>query len=161
MPMLHPIRTGVLVTVLAALAGCTTSGEREALAQAGTEARYCPRVSPSTDSAILRRGEGDSQQFVASIAETSRSCRVIDGQLHMEVGVAGRLVPGVAARAGSVTLPVRVEVRRGPEILYSGRGSQAVSTAPGAAHTFVHVERGIRIPEPATRNTVIVVGFDE
>ncbi|MFD2238588.1 hypothetical protein [Aureimonas populi] len=168
MPLHKRSRLALLFSALAALSACSTTGEEAApqLAAApaqieGTEARFCPQVTLREGTSILRRGEGDAQQFVASIAETTRSCRVVNGELLMEVGVSGRLVPGMAARGGSVELPVRVAVSRGADVLYSNLGRVSVSTAPGPAQTFVYVDRAVRIPEPTSRGVSIFIGFDD
>ena len=164
MPTLHASRIAILAGSLGLLSACSTSSPDVPVvaAQQGTEAAVCPRIALREGTAILRRGGPEALEYVASITETSRSCRVIGGQLVIEVGIAGRVTPGVAARAGGVQLPIRVAVTRGTDVLYSNMGTQSVAVTPGAgAQNFLYVDRSVRIAEPADRAVAIQVGFDE
>lgn len=162
MPLLRASRIAPIAIGLAALAGCSTSSAPPAPVQPPVQAAaFCPPVVLREGTATLRRGEPDALQYIASIAETSRSCRVEGGALVVEVGIAGRVTPGVAARAGQVQLPLRVAVTRGDEVLYSNLGRLGVSIQPGGPQTFTYVDRAIRLQEPASRTVNIQVGFDE
>lgn len=128
----------------------------------GTVPDYCPRVSLREGTAILRKGAGENLQYIASITQTTRECRVVDGELRIKVGVSGRVVPGPAGGAGSASLPIRVAVtRNGAEVLYANKGTQSVSYATGSAGRFVYVDEMVRVPEPAAKNYSIFVGFDD
>lgn len=164
MAPLHAFRIAPFAMGLAVLSACSTGGgQPPAVSQpAGTEAAYCPPVVQREGTSVLRRGEGDALQYVASISQTSRSCRVIDGVLHIEVGIAGRVMPGAAAPSGQVGLPLRVVVVRGSEVLYSNLGRIGVPISQGSgAQPFTYVDRAIRLSEPASRQVNIQVGFDE
>ncbi len=164
MAPLRALRTAPFAMGLAVLSACSTgSAPPPAIPQpVGTEAAYCPPVVQREGTSILRRGEGDALQYIASISETSRSCRVVDGVLQIEVGIAGRVMPGAAAPSGQVGLPLRVVVVRGDEVLYSNLGRLGVPIARGSgAQSFAYVDRAIRLSEPASRNINIQVGFDE
>jgi hypothetical protein len=125
------------------------------------ESRFCPNVTLREGTAILRKSVGDEVDYVASISEATRDCRIIDGRLRMQIGVAGRVVPGAAAQARAVNLPIRVAVLRGEDVIYSELGQQTVSVAPGAgAKTFRYIDQGIAL-DPSERNVVIYAGFDE
>ncbi|WP_182084660.1 hypothetical protein [Aureimonas sp. ME7] len=165
-------KAAALATASLVLTACNTSGgkptapppapQQQASAQAGVVPDYCPQVSLREGTAILRKGSGDDLQYIASIASTTRACRVRDGELYMEVGVAGRLVPGLSARAGSAELPIRVAVLDSGKVVYSQLGKQSISTDPsGGPKEFRYVDRAIRIPVPAGRTLVVYAGFDE
>lgn len=163
MPPLNASKIASLLAGLAILSACSPGGGAVVPAQPqAQEARNCPPIVLREGTAILREGPPEALRYIASIAETSRSCRVIDGALHIEVGIAGRVTPGVAAPSGQVQLPLRVAVVRGTEVLYSNLGRLGVSIAPGSgAQTFRYVDRAIRLSEPAAQTINIQVGFDE
>ncbi|WP_279481516.1 hypothetical protein [Aureimonas sp. SK2] len=160
-----------LVVAALALSACNSTGPSlgrsapspAAVANsAGIVPDYCPQVSLREGTAILRKGSGDDLQYIASIAATTRSCRVRDGQLFMEVGIAGRLVPGPAARPGSVQLPIRVAILNAGQLVYSQLGQQPISTDPaGGPKDFRYVDRAIRIAVPEGRSLTVYAGFDE
>lgn len=160
---------GIALATLA-LGACSTSGgggnsvAPAPARQASNEGTVpdCPQVSLREGTAILRKGEGDNLQYIASIVSTTRSCRVRDGELYMEVGVAGRLVPGLAAKSGSAQLPLRVAILDSGKLVYSQLGQQSVSTDPaGGPKEFRYVDRSIRIAMPKGRSLVVYAGFDE
>lgn len=127
----------------------------------GVVPEYCPKISLRERTAVLRKGTGEDLQYIASITQTTRECHVVDGELRMKVGVSGRVVPGPAGRGGTVTLPVRVAVVRGADVLYANKGSQDVAYAPGSTGRFVYVDERISVPEPSAGNYAVFVGFDE
>jgi hypothetical protein len=160
-----------LVLAGLALGACSTSGGGgtsvapapvRAASSEGTVPDYCPQVSLREGTAILRRGAGDNLQYIASIASTTRSCRVKDGQLYMEIGVAGRVVPGLSAKPGTTQLPIRIAIVDAGKVAYSKLGQVSVSTDPaGGPQSFSYVDRAIRIPVPAGKTLVVFAGFDE
>lgn len=145
--------------------GAALEGVPPAMAAAeaeGTIPAYCPQVSLREGTAILRKGEGESLQYVASIVSTSRDCRIVNGELRMKIGVAGRVVPGPAATPGEIGLPIRIAVVRGVDVLYSQQGSRAVTLRPGeGAEQFVYVDQAVAVPDPTARSLVVYAGFDE
>lgn len=173
MDIINASRIAALVGALALAASCTSTREDGAgleaspaqLASAEEEGAvpdYCPNVSLREGTAILRKGEGEAQQYIASIVSTSRSCRVLNGELRMKIGIAGRVVRGPAAKPGEVGLPIRVAVVRGTEVLYSKVGASGVTIQPGGtAEQFVYIDDAVVVPEPDRKNLVIYAGFDE
>ncbi len=158
--------------VLAGTAACTSTREPGDIPEAprrpqsveadGVVPEYCPRIALRENTAVLRKGTGESMDYIASITETVRECRVADGELRMRVGVSGRVVAGPAGRSGTATLPVRVAVRGGTgEVLYSEKGSVQASFGSGVPGRFAFVDGNVRVPEPTAKNYVIFVGFDE
>ncbi|KAA0972496.1 hypothetical protein FPY71_05255 [Aureimonas fodinaquatilis] len=138
-----------MAAVIAVLAGCSTSGTPSALEEAAlnyADPRDCPRVALIEESSILRKGEAPNYEYVVSISEVTRSCVINGGQISMDIGVAGRLVPGNAARAGNMTLPVTVTVSDSTGVVVSKSGRIAVAIAPGGPSNFTFVERGVVVP---------------
>lgn len=172
MHKLEACRIAVLLGAIGSLAACSTSDSNlsqdlqptaPVVAEApGRVPDYCPKITLREGTSVLRKGQGDAQEYVASVTQTTRSCRVQNGELSMEVGVAGRVVPGSAAKSGSVRLPIRVAIVRGSEVLYSELGQQPVAMDPaGGAQDFIYVDRNVRLPEPTRRDLTVFVGFDE
>lgn len=129
---------------------------------------YCPRVTLRSGTAFYstfeRGGEGDKDKIVyqSSMTDVTRSCDYVDGMLNMAVAVAGRVVPGPVAKDGTVTMPIRVAVVRGEEVLYSKLHQYQTSIAAlSPATQFVFKDPGVSIPAPTARNIEIYVGFDE
>jgi hypothetical protein len=128
---------------------------------------YCPRLVVPENRAVFttyaRGGDGDATKLVlqASLDDSSRACTYGEGTLTMNVAVAGRVVSGPAASGGTVSLPVRITVRRGEEVLFEKVVQQAATASPSAPATqFVVNEPAILIPSPDARNIRIIAGFD-
>lgn len=157
---------------LLALAACQTGETLDVAAEdVITEAdlrAYCPQI-------ILREGtaffntytagnDGDASEVIyqASIKDQTRTCKYRNGQLFMTVAVAGRVVAGPQGAAGEVSLPIRVAIVQGGNPVYSELGRLPVSVQPTAGATqFLYTNDQIVLPEPAERNLVIYIGFDE
>jgi hypothetical protein len=76
--------------------------------------------------------------------------------------VAGKIVPGPMGKAGTITMPIRVAVLQGGEVVYSNlaRFPVTVSDTSGATQ-FVYNDANISIPTPTERNVQIFAGYDE
>jgi hypothetical protein len=129
---------------------------------------YCPRVTLRSGTAFYstyeRGGDGDKSRIVyqASITDVTRSCQYDGGMLNMAVAAAGRVVPGPVARDGTITMPIRIAVVRGEEVLYSKLHQYQTSIAAlSPATQFVFKDPAVSIPIPTARNIEIYVGFDE
>jgi hypothetical protein len=119
--------------------------------------------------AVHERGHDNDPAYVryqASINKTARECHTVGTTLTVKVGVAGRVVGGPKAAAGSVTLPVRVVVVRqigGAAPLYSQLVKVPVTIGPpefGANFNQVVENVSMEIG-PQDRDLIIYVGFDE
>jgi hypothetical protein len=173
MPQSSALRAASLAAITALSAACTSTGDRgpapvapvtaaSVAAPEGKAASYCPRITLRDGTAILRKRSGDDLEYIASVTATNRDCRIVDGQLRMKIGVAGRVVPGPAGKEGKVTLPIRIAVVQGTDVLYSAQGTQSVALSPGeAAGEFIYVDNAVAVPEPTAKNLVIYAGFDE
>lgn len=130
--------------------------------ESGTVPDYCPEVELREGTGVLREENGGETAYLASISDISRECRIIDGQLRMRIGIAGRVVAGSTAAQDSASLPIRVAIVRGSDVLYSELGNKAVALNPGeGASQFMYVDENVSIPEPGERNLRIFAGFDE
>ncbi len=133
---------------------------------------YCPRVRLREGTAYyntykkVRRGEEEKNPdniiYQASISDVTRSCRYEDGLLNMTVAVAGRVVPGPQGTAGAVTMPIRVVVLRGEEVLYSQLHQYQVAIdSPTGATQFVFSDPAVSLPAPDAANILVFAGYDE
>jgi hypothetical protein len=179
--------SGAALGALLALAGCQSGGGLGSLGLGGwggqkaepaappadkvtaDELRaYCPRVTLRSGTAFYstyeRGGEGDKDRIVyqASVTDVTRSCEYTGGMLNMAVAAAGRVVPGPVAKDGTITMPIRVAVVRGEEVLYSKLHQYQTSIAAlSPATQFVFKDASVSIPVPTARNIEVYVGFDE
>jgi hypothetical protein len=129
---------------------------------------YCPAVNLRDGTSVLRRyakgGEGDPQKlaYQASITDVTRTCSRNDTQMTINVAAAGRVVTGPVGTAGAVTLPIRVVVLRGEEVLYSQLHPNQVNiTNPAAATQYLFNDPNVVIPIPEPGTIRIFVGYDE
>lgn len=175
-----------LAAAMIALAGCQAGGEGGlfnlggARQQAAEQERidqsellaYCPKVTLRQGTAYFntyaKAPPGEPQEdrsriiYQASIGEVTRTCNYGGGQLSMTVAVAGRVVPGPKAQTGSITLPLRVAVMRGSEVLYSKlhKYPVTISSVAGASQ-YVFSDPAVTVPAPTAANLQVYVGFDE
>ncbi len=129
---------------------------------------YCPRVSLRSGTAYYntyeRGGEGDPARIIyqAAIEDVTRSCKYQGGTLTMNVAAAGRVVTGPVGKQGTISMPIRVAVLRGDEVLYSRLSKYQVSVAPGGGATqFIFNDANVSFPAPTAANIEVFVGYDE
>lgn len=100
--------------------------------------------------------------YQAAITDVTRDCSRGGGQLTMKVAVAGKVVPGPKGSAGAITMPIRVAVVHGSQVLYSQLHQYKVQVADMSAATqFVFNDPNVVIPEPSDKNYQVFVGYDE
>lgn len=129
---------------------------------------YCPAIQLREGTAYFntyeRGGEDDPSRIVyqASIADVTRRCSNANGMLNINVGVAGRIVPGPKGKAGAITMPIRVVVVAGSEVVYSQLFKHPVSIDDTIGATqFVFTDPSIQVPMPSSQNMLIFAGYDE
>jgi hypothetical protein len=164
-----------------AAAGCQSSdkgilgvgGNQAATAQqekvkASDLLAYCPKISLREGTAYFstyaRGGQDDASKLIyqASIADVTRDCTRDSGTLTMNVAVAGKVVPGPLGTTGSITMPIRVVVLRGAEVLYSKLHQYKLQVADTSAATqFVFKDAEVSVPLPSASNYQVFAGFDE
>jgi hypothetical protein len=159
-------------------AGCQSGGSGGVLGLNGDKPReqvlqseltgYCPRVQLREGTAYFttyaKGGQDDKDKIVyqASISDVTRSCSRANGMLTLKIAVAGRVVPGPAGGPGTATMPIRVAVARGEEVLYSELHRHAVAVGEGSGATqFMFANPDITIPVPADGSLQVFAGYDE
>lgn len=174
------IAGAVLSASLFALAACQTGSPLAGLTGSSQDSEaaqieefellaYCPQAIQRQSTAVLSRyaggasqGDADRLAYRATITEVTRSCSYQGGTMTMNIAAAGRVVPGPAASAGTVTLPIRVTVRQGAETLYSQRQDLPVQVGQTAgAAQFIFNDNSFSMPRPESRNVAVLIGFDE
>jgi hypothetical protein len=72
------------------------------------------------------------------------------------------VVPGPMFSAGTITMPIRIAVMRGADVLYSQLHQYQVQIAnPSAATQFVFTDSNVVVPEPSAADYQAFAGFDE
>lgn len=165
-----------------AVAGCqsgNTTGAgagASATAQAGGEGQvreselraYCPRLMLREGTAYYnsyqRGGEQDPTKVIyqAAITDVTRKCSYTANGATMTVAAAGKIVPGPLGSAGSITMPIRVAVVRGDQVLDSRLHQYTVQvTDTSGATQFIFNDPNVLIPTPVDGSVQVFVGFDE
>jgi hypothetical protein len=127
---------------------------------------YCPNVilreGTAFFAAYAKGGQDDPTKLMyqASITDVTRSCSRSNGQLTLNIGVAGKVVPGPAAKPGAISMPIRIVVLRGEEILYSNLFKHE-ATVGAAASQWLFNEPNVSFPDPPEQNIRVFAGFDE
>lgn len=172
----------VAASLLAMMAGCSSTDTKNALGLGGEQTAAAPQptvIQGDCPRIVLRDGtayhdvyvggtkpqpDGTRDQaklmYQASIANTTRQCRMAGDQLVITVQVAGRLVLGQAGAKGNVKLPIRVAVTDGDKVLYSELvpfDTPLPVNEPAAQ--FLFSKDNVTIPAGAG-SSVIYVGFD-
>ncbi|MBA3446711.1 MAG: hypothetical protein H0T56_03720 [Pseudaminobacter sp.] len=134
-----------------------------------TELRaYCPPVKLREGTAFFntyaKGGQDDPAKvlYQASITDVTRSCTSDSGTMTMNVAIAGKIVPGPAGVSGDVTMPIRVVVVRGDEVLYSELHKHQVSVSdPSTATQFLFNDPTVSFPAPQEADLQVFAGYDE
>lgn len=135
----------------------------------------CPPIALRDGTAFFRTyakgGKGvdgapdDPEKVIhqASLADTTRACvRTETNQLNITVMVQGRLVAGPLGKAGPVSMPIRVAVIDGDQVLYSELTKfESTLADPNQASQFVFTKEVTGLPGEISRLAKVYVGFDE
>lgn len=128
---------------------------------------YCPRVQlregTSFFNTYAKGGDGDKAKIIyqASISDVTRTCTRSNGTLTMDVAVAGRVVPGPLGAAGNVTMPIRIVVLQGTDVLYSQLHKYQLATSGSGATQFVFNDKNVSVPDTTQQTLQVFAGFDE
>ncbi|ARM87322.1 hypothetical protein RHEC894_CH00981 [Rhizobium sp. CIAT894] len=127
----------------------------------------CPQIFMRDQDAIFRtyaKGKKDDPQqivFQASFGDYTRQCSLSDTNLTMTVVAQLRLITGPAGAAGPVTLPIRVSIVDGENVLYSEVTKFPTEIPAGAPGTQVIFRKdGIKMPVGAGALVRVNIGFD-
>lgn len=100
--------------------------------------------------------------YQASVSDVTRDCTHANGQLAMKIAVAGKVVPGPMFAPGTVTMPIRIAVQHGNDVLYSQLHQYQVQVTDSSAATqFVFTDVNVLVPEPTARDYQAYAGYDE
>jgi len=172
----------VAASLIGMLAGCSSTDTKGALGLGATQTAAAPQpavVQGNCPRIVLRDGtayhdayvggtkaaaDGSMDQaklmYQASIANTTRQCRLEGGQMVITVQVAGRIVLGQAGAKGNAKLPIRVAVTDGDKVLYSELVPfEAALPVNEPASQFLFSKDNVTIPAGAD-TAMIYVGFD-
>jgi hypothetical protein len=147
------------------LAYCPTVTLREGTAFYSTYAKEARKARTDEDDPLANPNaqpdNSASRIYQAAITDVTRSCNYNGGMLTMTVAAAGKVVPGPMAKAGSVTLPIRVAVLRDGEAIYSNLAKYPVQIADTSeAAQFLYSNANVTFEAPAKHNIQVFVGFD-
>ncbi|WP_183697560.1 MULTISPECIES: hypothetical protein [Rhizobium] len=127
----------------------------------------CPQIFMRDQDAIFRtyaKGKKDDAQqivFQASFGDYTRQCTLNDTNLTMTVVAQLRLITGPAGAPGPVTLPIRVTILDGENVLYSEVTKFPTEIPAGAPGTQVIFRKdGIKMPVGAGALVRVNIGFD-
>lgn len=142
--------------------------QAEATVLASELRSYCPNVTLREGTAFFNNYAGGGQDdqtkliYQAAIDNVTRNCSNTNGMLTMNVAAAGRVVPGPLAKAGAVTMPIRVAVTQGDQVLYSQLHQYKVQMADSSTATqFVFNDPNVSVPMPSAKNYQVFIGYDE
>lgn len=127
---------------------------------------YCPRVNLREGTAFYttyaKGGDGDPQKvtYQAAITDVTRNCTSSGGMMTINVAAAGRVISGPAGAPGTITMPIRVAVLRGTEVIYSQLHKYQV-TVGSEATQFVFNDPNVAIPVPDPGTVKVFVGYDD
>jgi len=127
----------------------------------------CPQIFMRDQDAIFRtyaKGKKDDPQqivFQASFGDYTRQCTLNDKNLTMTVVAQLRLITGPAGAPGSVTLPIRISVVDGDNVLYSEVTKFPTEIPQGATSAQVIFRKdGIKMPVGSGSLVRVNIGFD-
>lgn len=117
--------------------------------------------SDATDQTSDKGDNSDNIVYQASISQVTRDCRTANGTMTMTIAAAGKVVTGPQGKTGPVSLPIRVAVLRGDQVLYSNLAHYPVDIANMAGATqFVYTARNVSFAAPKAHDTLVYIGFD-
>lgn len=183
------LRSAALSGLAVLLAGCSMGGlmgggstsnqslqnataSPAAVAQAQTNAlpviaTECPPIKVRVGGEAMfyygggRTGDAKALQYQGVIDEATRNCVVSNGQITVNMGVAGRVLLGPAGNQSSVNAPIRFAVERDGQAIYSEKYTVAVPiTPPAQTAEFAKVVQNVSIPYLGGETITIWVGFD-
>jgi hypothetical protein len=146
---------------------CPSVNLRSGTAFYDVYARGAKKKKPSADEidASDRTSDtGDNSENVvyqASISQVTRNCKTVGGTMTMTVAAAGKVVTGPQGKTGQISLPIRIAVLRGDQVLYSNLARYPVDIKSTAAATqFIYTNQNVSFAAPKSHDTQVFIGFD-
>lgn len=131
-------------------------------AKGGKKAKKAPDAEAPEDAAADTQDNSANIVYQAAITDVTRDCSRNAGTLTMNVAVAGKIVPGPVGSPGTITMPIRIAVVQGANVLYSQLHQYKVQVSDMSAATqFLFNDANVSIPEPTAKNYQVFAGFDE
>jgi len=153
------------VTASSLRAYCPKVTLRDGTAYYNTYGRGGRKAAPDDSGDPLTQDDQNNSSniiYQAAISNVTRDCTHSNGTMTMNVAVAGRVVPGPLGKPGSITMPIRIVVMRGSDVLYSKLHQYNLQISDMAAATqFVFNDPNIVVPEPEASNYQVFAGYDE
>lgn len=171
-------RIGTALTLAAFLAACQGTDPAKVLnpnqgtavddkTQSAVVQGTCPTLALREGTAYFttyaKGGDGDPSQVIhqASIADTTRQCRISGNDMIMTVQASGRVIAGPAGGAGTVELPIRVVVRTADTTVYSELTKTSVELPAGEPTAqFLFTNSTVTFPASQAGAVKVWVGFD-
>jgi hypothetical protein len=101
-------------------------------------------------------------RFRGTINELVRECNYAGDKLQIKVGIAGLVLSGPGGETGEFTMPIRVAVTQGENLLYTQLHEVAAQIPEGRRNnSFSFVDDQVVIAKPESRNIIIYAGYDE
>lgn len=132
-------------------------------AKAGKKVKKAPDADAPEDVAADDTPDNSANMiYQAAITDVTRDCSRNGGTLTMNVGVAGKVVPGPKGTPGTITMPIRVVVVHGSDVLYSQLHQYKLQVSDMSAATqFMFNDPNVVVPEPTAKDYQLFAGFDE
>jgi hypothetical protein len=132
-------------------------------AKAGKKVKKTPDADAPEDVAADGTPDNSANMiYQAAITDVTRDCSRNGGTLTMNVGVAGKVVPGPKGSPGTITMPIRVVVVHGSDVLYSQLHQYKLQVSDMSAATqFMFNDPNVVVPEPTAKDYQLFAGFDE
>jgi hypothetical protein len=101
-------------------------------------------------------------RFRGTINELVRECNYAGDKLQIKIGIAGLVLSGPGGETGEFTMPIRVAVTQGDNLLYTQLHEVAAQIPEGRRNnSFSFVDDQVVIPKPESQNVIIYAGYDE
>ena len=130
-----------------------------------TDRVECPVVDVEEGGGVAQIGSGAGLRHQFAISDTARECSVANKQISIRVGVAGRVIAGPAGGSGTVSVPLRIGIRRETDKkVITSKVVNITATIPsGAANaTFAVVSEPLTVPwlrEEADEDYMVVISL--
>lgn len=160
----QPAKEDTRIKASELMAYCPAITLRDGTAYFNTYARggKKPQKGPDADAAADAQDDSGNIVYQAAITDVTRDCTRNGGMLTMRVAVAGKVVPGPKGTPGAITMPIRVVVLHGTDVLYSQLHQHKVQVSDmGTATQFLFTDANVVVPEPTARDYQVFAGYDE
>ncbi|MCM2294485.1 hypothetical protein NAC44_19340 [Allorhizobium sp. BGMRC 0089] len=127
----------------------------------------CPQVSLRDGTAFYRTyskpgSKSDADVvFQATLANTTRACTQSPTSMTIKVQAQGRLIAGPMGHAGTLSMPIRVAVVNGDQVIASELVPFSATLPSADQPTQFLFTKDVTIPANPAPTTQVYVGFDD